>query len=162
MLYKFIEEKSFSSLINLDSENQVQVLIKFYLWCMTLHKNWNFPSRISSVSRSFPQIWSHLLKKLSMENFISCAAWISVLFLEARSELLDISEEFDRVWYVQIENHRYLRSFIKTLASKVSRWQISILLIGWNFHWELISASVLQKSILVLLLFLMIFHTIWY
>ena len=30
-LYKVIEEKSFSALINLDSENQVQVLIKFYL-----------------------------------------------------------------------------------------------------------------------------------
>ena len=56
-LYKLIEQTIFSALIiNLDSGNQIHVLIKLYLWCMTLHKKLNFPLRISSVLRSFPQI----------------------------------------------------------------------------------------------------------
>ena len=55
-LYKLIEQNIFSALINLDSGNQIHVLIRLYLWCMTLHKKLNFPLRISSVLRSFPQI----------------------------------------------------------------------------------------------------------
>ena len=35
----------------------------------TQHKKWSFPLRISSVNL---QIWSHLLKKSLMENFIFC------------------------------------------------------------------------------------------
>ena len=46
----------------------------------TLHKKWRFPIRISSVNvtksavvRRKLRIWSHLLKKSLMENFIFCA-----------------------------------------------------------------------------------------
>ena len=43
----------------------------------TLHKKWSFPLRISSSKcdqiRSFLWIWSHLMKKSLMENFIFCS-----------------------------------------------------------------------------------------
>ena len=44
----------------------------------TLHKKWNFSSRIFSVNVtksavSSTRLWSHLQKKSSMENFIFCA-----------------------------------------------------------------------------------------
>ena len=43
----------------------------------SLHKKWSFPLRISSVNvtkfASFLRIWSHLLKKSLMGNFIFCA-----------------------------------------------------------------------------------------
>ena len=45
-------------------------------------KKWNFPLRISSVNmtkiRSFLRIWSHLLNKSSMENFIFCAVSLGI------------------------------------------------------------------------------------
>ena len=39
------------------------------------HKKWSFPLRISSVNvlLQFSAVWSHLLKKSLMENFIFCA-----------------------------------------------------------------------------------------
>ena len=40
---------------------------------VTLHKKWSFPLRISSVNVTNPRklrIWSHLLKKSVIENFI--------------------------------------------------------------------------------------------
>ena len=44
---------------------------------VTLNKEWSFPLRISSVkvtkSAVSLRIWSHLLKKFFMENFIFCA-----------------------------------------------------------------------------------------
>ena len=39
----------------------------------TLHKKWSFLWRISSVKLRKLRIWSHLLKKSLMENFIFCA-----------------------------------------------------------------------------------------
>ena len=40
----------------------------------TLHKKWSFPLRISLVNVTGKlRIWSHLLKKSLMENFIFCA-----------------------------------------------------------------------------------------
>ena len=46
----------------------------------TLHKKWSFPLRISSVNVtnffSFLRIWSHLMKKSLMENFIFCAVQV--------------------------------------------------------------------------------------
>ena len=46
------------------------------------HKRWSFPLRISSVNvtKSALRIWSHLLKKSLMENFIFCAV-VFVFFL---------------------------------------------------------------------------------
>ena len=48
-----------------------------------LHKKWSFPLKISSVnvtkSASFLRIWSHLLKKSLMENFIFCLVPKSML-----------------------------------------------------------------------------------
>ena len=57
---------------------------------LTLHKKWSFPLRISSkcdqICRKL-RIWSHLLKKSLMENFIFCAVsgallWILRVFWE--------------------------------------------------------------------------------
>ena len=46
-----------------------------------LHKKWSFPFRISSVnvtkSAVSLRIWSHLLKKSIMENFIICAVLLT-------------------------------------------------------------------------------------
>ena len=46
---------------------------------MALHKKWIFPLRISSVNMTrsavLQRIWSHLLKKSLMKNFIFCAVW---------------------------------------------------------------------------------------
>ena len=55
----------------------------------TLHKKWSFPLRISSVSKchqicSLLRIWSHLLKKTLMENFV----FYAVLFGNAYSGVL--------------------------------------------------------------------------
>ena len=43
----------------------------------SLHKKWSFPSRISSVNVTKSTIWSHLLNKPLIENFIFCAVPIS-------------------------------------------------------------------------------------
>ena len=55
-----------------------------------LHKKWCFPLRISSVNCSRKlRIWSHLLKKSLIENFIlSATACTSVLQLKAWSAVL--------------------------------------------------------------------------
>ena len=42
---------------------------------LSLHKKWRFPFRISSVNVTW--IWSHLLKKSFIENFIFCAVYIT-------------------------------------------------------------------------------------
>ena len=62
-------------------ERHSLTLRNYYLYdpsWLTLHKKWSFPLRISSVNRNCRnrrklQIWSHLLKKFLMENFIFCA-----------------------------------------------------------------------------------------
>ena len=63
----------------------------------SLHKKWCFPLRISSVNvnkKSFLRIWSHLLKKYLIENFIFCVHfWL--LSLEYRSWKLD---NFELKW----------------------------------------------------------------
>ena len=38
----------------------------------SLHKKWSFPLRVSSVNVTKTWIWSHLLNKSLMENFIFC------------------------------------------------------------------------------------------
>ena len=44
---------------------------------LPLHKKWSFPLRISlvNVTISILRIWSYLLRKSSMENFIFCAVF---------------------------------------------------------------------------------------
>ena len=46
------------------------ILIIYIHFLFSLHKNWSFPFRISSVNVTKLQIGSHLLKKFSSENFI--------------------------------------------------------------------------------------------
>ena len=50
-------------------------------------KKWSFPLGISSVNASksavFLRIWSHLLRKSLIENFIFCAVWISYIMLSS-------------------------------------------------------------------------------
>ena len=53
-----------------------------------LHKKWSFQLRISSVNVIKP-IWSHLLKKPLMENFIFCAAFITQRRLFVARSLLE-------------------------------------------------------------------------
>ena len=56
----------------------VQACVAWLVW-MALHKKWIFPLRISSVNMTrsavLQRIWSHLLKKSLMKNFIFCAVW---------------------------------------------------------------------------------------
>ena len=51
----------------------------------SLHKKWSFPLRISSVSVTksavFMWIWSHLLKKSFIENFIFCTVCKLIILL---------------------------------------------------------------------------------
>ena len=58
-------------------ENARWEILKFMTSsCVLLHKKWSYPLRISSVNvtkSASLQIWSHLLKKSLMENFIFCA-----------------------------------------------------------------------------------------
>ena len=51
----------------------------------TVHKKWSFPWRISSVNVT-KRIWSHLLKKLLMENFI----FYAVLLFFQKSSFIDV------------------------------------------------------------------------
>ena len=68
--------KSFISMILIYTSNELFGLVFLYSICCTA-KKWSFPLRISSVNMtkfcSFLRIWSHLLKKFLMENFIFCA-----------------------------------------------------------------------------------------
>ena len=53
-----------------------------------LHKQWSFSLRISSVNVTKSAVWSHLLKKSLMENFIFCAVYYGI-FYEVCIELRD-------------------------------------------------------------------------
>ena len=59
----------------------VQLITLFTSKFTALHKKWSFPFRISSVnvtkSAVSLRIWSHLLKKSIMENFIICAVLLT-------------------------------------------------------------------------------------
>ena len=57
---------------------------------ITLHKKWSFPLKTFSVN----VIWSHLLKKSLMENFI----FDGVLYLHEPSEKSQIFVEFLINW----------------------------------------------------------------
>ena len=72
-------------------------IIRFIGKKQTLHKNWSFPLRISSVKVS----WSHLLKKSLMENFIFCAArscqngLLNIYFCEGKTKLIPFGFKLD-------------------------------------------------------------------
>ena len=56
------------------------------IWSHPLYKKMRFPikdffSKCDQI-RSFLRIWSHLLKKSLMENFIFCAVFIVLFFLQ--------------------------------------------------------------------------------
>ena len=56
----------------------------YVLVTLSLHKKWSFPLRMSSVNhqiRRFLRIWSHLLNKPLMENFIFCAVFAARPFV---------------------------------------------------------------------------------
>ena len=56
-----------------------------------------FPSAISSVNlRNFLRIWSHLLKKPSMENFIFCEKSWQSMILKTKSRSKEASIDIKR------------------------------------------------------------------
>ena len=66
----------FSRLLNCA---KVPNCLTYFMYLFALHKKLSFPWRISQYRdqiRRFLQIWSHLLKKSVMENFIFCAVLI--------------------------------------------------------------------------------------
>ena len=76
MLYNFKNQKE--SLNNRIAIRSCSV--SWYSFHYALRKKWSFPLRISSVkslvARIFLQIWSYLLKKSLIENFIFCAGML--------------------------------------------------------------------------------------
>ena len=69
---KFSFEKS-----NLYVKNFVLKICLMSCSGQALHKKWSFPLRKSSVNvvRGKLRVWSYLLKKSLLENFIFCAVW---------------------------------------------------------------------------------------
>ena len=59
----------------------------------TLHKKWSFPL-------GFLRIWSHLLKKSLMENFVCCAMWDTIEVLTLILFSLNNLVQFEKkTWY---------------------------------------------------------------
>ena len=61
-------------------ENLLNLLLKEEILKVSLHKKWSYPlkdffSKCDQI-RSFLGIWSHLLKKSLMENFIFCGVYV--------------------------------------------------------------------------------------
>ena len=121
---KFVSELSFLvktlKVICKDYTDEIMLTLNSVLYILfSLHKKWSFPFRISSVNVIFSKflqklrIWSHLLKKSLMENFIFCVVFLVSLNLET--------------W--EIGNyHNYVISHLCNLISagphlfKVSNW----------------------------------------
>ena len=55
------------------SKSKREVPAQVYSSQFCVHKKWSFALRISSVNATKSAIWSHLLKKSLMGNFIFCA-----------------------------------------------------------------------------------------
>ena len=141
------------------------------------------PVSLLLISRkSFERFVFNLLYKLVEENSLFCSnqsefrktdSYVNQLLsivneiyesfdnfpsLETRSEFLDMSKAFDRVWHegliyklktIGVSNN-LLTLFKSSLDNRYQR----ALLNGQNYHWELIEAGVPQGSILGPLLFL--------
>ena len=63
-----------------------------FLW-ISLHKKWSFPKDFfikCDQIRSFLRIWSHLLKKSLMENFILCAVSLKIKTKNTRTTFICI------------------------------------------------------------------------
>ena len=61
-------------------EHLLNLLLKEEILKVSLHKKWGYPlkdffSKCDQI-RSFLGIWSHLLKKSLMENFIFCGVYV--------------------------------------------------------------------------------------
>ena len=101
---------------------------KFLLVKLSLHNRWSFSLRISSVN----EIWSHLLKKSLMENFIFCAVFRLVVSYVFRMfaqishwNIFEIFWEWSRFWFSV--SHRLL---IK--VSKVLKFPITNVYRNWK------------------------------
>ena len=101
---------------------------KVHLRCLTgfwirfsEHKKWSFPLQISSDFFSFLRIWSHLLKKSLMENFIFCAVFARWIEREWQwiSSIFNINE-----WNIFFVKYPISSTFIQILCHHIC-WIIS-------------------------------------
>ena len=90
----------------------------------TLHKKWSFPLKISSVNVTKPPIWSHLLKKSLMKNFIVCA--VTPVYSDPYFVVFGIFDAVINHICINLDVYFYKKNTVPYLLKYViSQWELA-------------------------------------